>query len=383
MTKTNNDKNIYTKKKERNYGIDILRILSMFMVTLLHFCGHSGIGDNPDAGMPFYVGSVFLVVCYGAVNVFALISGYVIYDSNIRYSRIISLWLQVVFYSVGLSAIEKFAYGTYINIFSLFMPLAFSNLWYFQAYFLMFFFIPLYNAIVKKLQNKELLKFIFIGIIIFCLFSNYAIMANKDILGLRNGYSFLWLSFCYIVGAFIQKNKSSIQKISNRACWFLICISELINYLSYVLLFDISGPESLYINPKYIFVRYTSVTVFVPAICVLIIFSRIKVNRGKKVIKIFSSTAFAVYIIQLHTLVWDHYIRQYGVLFKNIINAWTSIPLLIAGAVALFITATVVEYLRIQLFRLLHIDELCNLICKLFEKIINAARKPIKKYIQI
>lgn len=28
--------------KERNYGIDLLRILSMFMVVLLHLCGFGG-----------------------------------------------------------------------------------------------------------------------------------------------------------------------------------------------------------------------------------------------------------------------------------------------------------------------------------------------------
>lgn len=382
MTKINNNENIPTKTVERNYGIDILKILSMFMVTLLHFCGKSGIADTTEAGMPFYVSSVFLVVCYGAVNIFALISGYVIYGTKIKYSRIIKLWFQVVFYSVGLSFIEKFVYGSYINIFSLFMPVTFSNLWYFQTYFLMFFFIPFYNAIVEKSDNKFLLKFIIVGISIFCLFSNSANMSNKDILGLKGGYSFLWLSFCYITGAFIRKNEVKFQKISTRTNWFLICINEFINYLSYVLLFDLSEPESLYINPKHIFVRYTSVTIFIPAICLLIIFSRIKVNRGKKVIKILSSTSFAVYIIQLHTLIWDHYIGQYGTLFKDSINVWTSIPLLLAGAITVYIIATAVDWLRMQLFRLLHIDALCNLICMLFGKIVDAAKKSLKNILR-
>ncbi len=380
MVETNNSKVVLAEKRERNYGIDILRILSMFMVTVLHFCGYSGIGETTDTGIPFYVGSAFLVVCYGAVNIFALISGYVMYGSKIKYNRIVSLWFQVVFYSAVLSVAEKWIYDIPINL-SIFMPVTFSTFWYFQAYFLMFFFIPLYNEIINRFSDKTLFKFLCIGILIFCLFSNFAKMSGKDILGLKSGYGFLWLSFCYIVGAFIKKNKDRLSKISNRTCWLIICISELINYLSYVLLFNVSGPESLYIVPKYIFVNYTSVTVFIPAICILIIFSRIKVNRGKTVIKFFSSTAFGVYIIQTHTLIWNHYIVQYHTFLKNP-NQWTSIPLLIVGVVALYLSATFMDYFRILIFRLLHIDTLGKLFCRLLKKVINAAKRPFRKYFQ-
>ena len=40
MTEAKNNEKTLEKKRERNYGIDLLRILSMFMVTLLHFSGH-------------------------------------------------------------------------------------------------------------------------------------------------------------------------------------------------------------------------------------------------------------------------------------------------------------------------------------------------------
>ncbi len=374
------DSYVKSLNRPRNYGIDILRIISMFMVTVLHFCGFSGIGETTDTGIPFYVGSAFLVVCYGAVNIFGLISGYVMYGSKIKYTRIVGLWFQVVFYSAVLSVAEKWIYDIPINL-SIFMPVTFSAFWYFQAYFFMFFFIPLYNEIINKLSDKTLFKFICIGILVFCLFSNFVKMSGKDILGLKSGYGFLWLSFCYIVGAFIQKNKDCFSKISNCTCWLIICINELINYLSYILFFNVTGPASLYIVPKYIFVNYTSVTIFIPAICILIIFSKIKVNRGKKVINFFSSTAFSVYIIQIHSLIWNHYIVPYHTFFKNM-NQWTSIPLLLAGVVVLYLAATVVDYLRIQIFRLLHINTLSKLICKLLEKTINVARKPLKKFIQ-
>lgn len=41
--------NMYQKEeysKDRNYGIDLLRIFSMIMISVLHVLGHGGILDN-------------------------------------------------------------------------------------------------------------------------------------------------------------------------------------------------------------------------------------------------------------------------------------------------------------------------------------------------
>ena len=59
MTEKNNNEKALVHKRERNYGIDILRILSMFMVTLLHFSGHGGYKGNPDSGAVFYIISFY------------------------------------------------------------------------------------------------------------------------------------------------------------------------------------------------------------------------------------------------------------------------------------------------------------------------------------
>ena len=39
MTETKNNERVFTNRRERNYGIDLLRIVSMIMVTILHFSG--------------------------------------------------------------------------------------------------------------------------------------------------------------------------------------------------------------------------------------------------------------------------------------------------------------------------------------------------------
>ena len=64
--------------KERNYGIDLLRILSMFMVVLLHLCGFGGVLSNVKPfSVNYYIAWFLEIVSYCAVDVFALISGFV------------------------------------------------------------------------------------------------------------------------------------------------------------------------------------------------------------------------------------------------------------------------------------------------------------------
>ena len=45
MIKSNSRESVATKQKEYNWGIDFLRIVSMFMVVCLHMLGRGGILD--------------------------------------------------------------------------------------------------------------------------------------------------------------------------------------------------------------------------------------------------------------------------------------------------------------------------------------------------
>ncbi len=85
---------------QRNYGIDALRMLSMFMVVVLHILLLSGLLTNEQLFSTQYEIAWLLEICvYCAVNCYALISGYVGVDSKFRFSNIIVLWLRVVFYT--------------------------------------------------------------------------------------------------------------------------------------------------------------------------------------------------------------------------------------------------------------------------------------------
>ena len=92
--------------REKNYGIDALRILSMFMVVGLHIFNAGGVLDATERFSSRYeVGWLFQNAMFCAVDVFALISGYVWACAKYKYRNIIELWLQVVFYTVSITAL--------------------------------------------------------------------------------------------------------------------------------------------------------------------------------------------------------------------------------------------------------------------------------------
>lgn len=88
-------------KSERNYGIDLLRIVSMLMVVTLHILKRNLL-YNKDVeifSMKYNILWILEIMSYCAVNCYALISGFVGVKSKFKYSNILILWLQVVFYN--------------------------------------------------------------------------------------------------------------------------------------------------------------------------------------------------------------------------------------------------------------------------------------------
>lgn len=71
----------------RNYGIDLLRMLSMFMVSVLHVLGQGSVLSASGKIPLNYAFAWFLEIsAYCAVNCYALISGYVGVKSRFKYT---------------------------------------------------------------------------------------------------------------------------------------------------------------------------------------------------------------------------------------------------------------------------------------------------------
>lgn len=95
--------------KTRNYGIDFLRMISMIMIVMLHTLGHGGILRSVSfLSLHYQIAWLLEVIAFGAVNTYAMISGFVSVDSHFKISNILILWLQVLFYGILINTVFFF-----------------------------------------------------------------------------------------------------------------------------------------------------------------------------------------------------------------------------------------------------------------------------------
>ena len=305
-------------KIERNYGIDLLRLLSMFFVVLLHSLGKGGIIYNTDINsIQYKVGWIMEIVAFCAVDIFALISGYVSYDKNkekkINYANYGILWLEIVFYGILITFLFDILNITDVTLRDYTMallPVSNNLYWYFTAYTGLFVIMPFINKAIVNTSEKDLKRLIMLLLLIFSFFESIVRVFNFN-----NGYSFIWLLILYIIGAIIKKCEIGKYLKTRKIIFGIVCL-VIITYLYKIYGFELTIFE-ITINKDW-FVSYTSPTVLVMAILYIILFSRINFkDKYIKIIKFLAPSAFAIYILNNHRFIWYYVMDN---IFINIIN---------------------------------------------------------------
>lgn len=320
----------------RNYGIDLLRIISMLMVCLLHVLGVGGVLNSCAEGTASYTLLWLLnALSYGAVNLYALISGFVGIGSEHKIKSIIKLWLQVFFYSVLICLAVYFIKPDIVSramIKNAFFPVCTGQYWYFTAYFLLFFASPLLNAGIRAMEEKSLRILLISGFFILCFLPR---SFERDIFLSADGYSFLWLSYLYILGAYI-KLYEPLKKVRGV---YLVLMFFAFGALSLL--------PKLFAGERYALwlISYMSPTVVLGSVCLFSAFSKMKIRFCTKVIKFFSAGAFSVYLIHTHPVVFSFFLS----------GAFSSIGAggAVLSAVIIYIACTAIDLPRRLLFKLI------------------------------
>ena len=348
----------------RNYGIDALRIVSMLMIVIHHILFHGGVLSGIE---PFTIryNLIWLIqiAVYGAVDCYALISGYVGVYSRHSYGSFLSLWLRVVFYSFGLSLINILVSPDSIGIgsliFSLF-PIFTNKYWYFTSYFVLFLFIPLLNKVLESLPKRKLQVFFILAISSFSI-----IIPIMSIFGgtmfLEGGFTPWWLIILYLLGGYIRKY-GFLESLKKRYLVLTFVISVTLNWLIKILIQFITIHIYDSIRFDEIFVKYDSIFVLCSALSLLLLFSRINIrNVMVKIVSFISPLTFSVYLIHEH-----EFIRKVFFIGKftwiNKLPIWGVLPAILGCAILIFLACCCIDVGRYYLFRWLKINKrLCGL----------------------
>lgn len=200
------------QKIERNYGIDLLKVLLSIMVITIHI-NANGTGQvlQYATESPWkLIITIVTTLCYPAVNTYILITGYYSYEARKDCRGVIkslsSLWLSALFFSLFGYFASVIGFNSQFHVAELlkrFFPIIRGVWWFYTVYFALMLISPFLNKMLDNLsrgEHKLLLLFLIMMLSIFPVFVGW-----KGQLGSNYGYSLIWFVTLYLTGAFLKR----------------------------------------------------------------------------------------------------------------------------------------------------------------------------------
>jgi len=216
-------------KKTRNAGLELLRCVSMMMVVVLHYLGKGGL--LPDMVKPESWTAVGITawgieaVCIVAVNVYMLISGYLLCQSHFKLSRLLSLYIQLWMYSVGVGAVAVVT-GILpreeLDIYTLLrlgLPVSMNHYWFMTAYVFFYLLLPLLGMAVKKMTKKQHRTVLILLLIAHSLIKS---VLPFELETDNQGYDFMWYIVMFLLAAYIRLYNPRFMKKKWAAVMFAV-----------------------------------------------------------------------------------------------------------------------------------------------------------------
>ena len=344
------------EKTERNYGIDLLKIVLAIMVITIHI-NANGTGKVLQFSTVFpwkWITTIITMLCYPAVNTYIVITGYYSYQANKDFNNIIKslslLWLSALFFSlIGYLATVALFNKTFdiIQLIKRFFPIIRGVWWFYTVYFVLMLISPFLNRMIHCLSNKEMKLLLVIAILTMSVFP--AFVGWNGRLGSDYGYSLIWFITLYITGAFL-KQCNTISQNQKRG---LICIICYVIATGIIILWPfvcgLAGIQST-------MAMYNSIFCYAQSIFLFIAFGNLKVhNKMKKIVGKVSSVALASYLFHcqedIEILLWN------GIHPSSYANSILVIVISIIIILFVFCIACCLEIMRKKICKKIKIDD--------------------------
>ena len=295
-----------------------------------------------------------------------MISGYVMVYSKPRFSRLLGIWLQIMFYTVGICVVFRVIGQTVpqsiwrVNL----HPVTARCYWYLTAYFGMYVLLPFVIPALKIMPTKSLMA---LSVILFIFYSCLA-MLNGRLFGIDAGYSTVWLLVCFIWGTALRRAQDSGQ--FQPSSWILlvglfgILIVFLANAFLNAFIPGLFGTKIGEMISRLCREYYSPLTVLY-AIVLMGLFTRLKIGsqRLKAVILGISPLTLGVYLIHCHRCIWLRYIKLDEKISIAQYSMTGFVLRLFGVGLGVYILLSGMDFLRLQLFKLLKIKEFSEKIC--------------------
>ena len=341
--------------KERIIGLDILRILSMLGIVMLHVLGQGGVlnASQTGGGINFYLNNFLEIIFMCSVDVFALLSGFLCIEKKKSSFRTIELIFIVLFYCIIITIAFVVFFGDKLNgikdiVKGLFPPLV-NRYWYITCFLPILLLEPIINKCLNSLSIKQY-RIAVVSLLI--LFSLIPSLLNIDFFKMENGYSFVWLLTCYIIGGYMRKSNLNIKK---RFAFVIIIVLPILLLFGNILIDFLRYGHHSYM------VTYTSPLILFVALAFLMLFKNFKTNCNAKVIKLLSVISFDVYIIHCHVLIYDIFLKD-AFAFITKYNVFLQPLIAICIGIIIYMVCSIIGLIRMLIFEKFKINRLMQII---------------------
>jgi len=287
----------------RSSNIELLRVISVFLICLHHFSLHSNFQWTTLTPGLYTVQCLSLGGKIG-VSTFIMITGYFLVNKSFSGKKIIRLYLQVFFYAVSLCLIIKAVFLHRIDGADLryaLMPFSNNIYWFATSYLTLYLLVPFLNRFIHAMPKK-----VHFTLICLCvgLWTVWYVISLKN----PNYTDFLWLILLYMIGAYIRlyPPQHFIKPLVN--LFYIIVLFLLACLNLYVLNI---GSTQYYSNAAY-FHNLDNFYIFFISLFLFLIFINLRIPDSK-LINAVASASLGVYLIQenpwVRPVLWTYIFR--------------------------------------------------------------------------
>ena len=337
-------------KAHRNSSLELLRVLSMFLVLLLHAnfttFGFPSVAEARANPLPSFLQLSAEALCIVAVNTYILISGY--FGIRMQGKGLANLLFQSSFYSASayLLFLVISGYFTAFKLSTLLtqcMPLLKAGGWFLPSYVGLMLLSPLLERALAQMKTRELGRYLLLYYILHTIW----VFFFKTMDG-NDGYSIFSFIGIYLLGSYLKRTKVHWSKILR---WKFLAGYISISLFSALLFLGISIITGITLEQAalpYWFMSYASPLVIASAVCLFLFFA--SRDFHSKWINAIAGSTLAVYLLHCHDGLFSLY-REYIWQLHFDKPIWLFLLELLAFIVAVFGVSILIDQLRLVLWK--------------------------------
>lgn len=347
--------------KGRMANLELLRAVSMLLVAALHFLGKGG--RLPGMTQNWLGGSGYLAwaleaLAIVAVNVYMLMSGYFLAESQFKPKRLLQLLLQIWFYSVGIGLLAG-AFGylpeggfTLHYLLLLFFPVSMEHYWFMTAYVFMYGFAPLLAAGIRRLDKRQLQTVL--AVLLF-LFSGIKSLVPVRLDTDTNGYNCIWYLCVFVTAAYIRRYGIPFFKNKTRSLAVYLAAAACI-FGGTMALRGIYQRTGRLENILTVCYEYNHILVLLASVAFFYLFYHIRLGEGlfSRLVCRVAPYTLGVYLWHEHIAIRYEWPGWFYQLAGQAGNGWSLLWQLPLAVILVFVIGILLDMLRALCFTLVH-----------------------------